>query len=94
MTKTPLRLLFVTALLVVPLAARADPLLVTAYLAPYIGGTAAAAIGTVAGFIGTYGAYIAAVAWAPCGTAASRRDARRKAAERQADADNTGEVQP
>jgi hypothetical protein len=67
------------ALLVVPGVALADPINIVAALAPYIGGTAAAAVATAATFVATYGGYIYA-AYQVYGGIQARRDAKRAAA--------------
>lgn len=67
------------ALLLAPGVALADPITIVATLAPYIGGTAAAAVATVATFAATYGGYIYA-AYSVYGGIQARRDAKRAAA--------------
>lgn len=67
------------ALLLVPGVALADPINIVAALAPYIGGTAAAAVATAAVFVSTYGGYIYA-AYSVYGGIQARRDAKRAAA--------------
>lgn len=68
------------ALALLPGAAAADPISIVAALAPYIGGTAAAAIASAASFIAANAIAVAYAAYGIYGGIKARRDARRASA--------------
>jgi hypothetical protein len=74
-----MRWLAAAALLLAPGLAWADPITIVATLAPYIGGTLAAAAATAAVFVATYGGYILA-AYSVYGGIQARRKAKSAAA--------------
>lgn len=84
MRKTLPRLLFLAVALLVPMAAHADPITIfiaaEAALGAAAAGSIAAAYSAAGTFLASYGAIALGVASAACGSAASRRDARRKVA--------------
>jgi hypothetical protein len=67
------------ALLLAPGLAWADPITIVATLAPFVGGTLAAAAATAAVFVSTYGGYVLA-AYSVYGGIQARRKAKRQAA--------------